>query len=102
MLAGATVMVLTQIAMVAIMTMTPVHMRHHGHSLGEVGFVIGIHIGAMFLPSLVTGALVDRVGRIPMATAAGITLLAAGALAATAPGDSVPLLALALALLGLG
>src|SRR5680860_1553731 len=45
---GATVMVLTQIAMVAIMTMTPVHMRHHHHSLGDVGFVIGMHIGAMF------------------------------------------------------
>lgn len=101
-LVGATVMVLTQIAMVAIMTMTPVHMRHHGHSLGQVGFVIGIHIGAMFLPSLVTGALVDRLGRIPMAAAAGATLLAAGLIAATAPGDSLALLTLALALLGLG
>lgn len=101
-LVGATVMVLTQIAMVAIMTMTPVHMRHHGHSLGQVGFVIGIHIGAMFLPSLVTGALVDRLGRIPMAAAAGATLLAAGLVAATAPGDSLVLLTLALALLGLG
>jgi MFS family permease len=101
-LVGATVMVLTQIAMVAIMTMTPVHMRQHGHSLGQVGFVIGIHIGAMFLPSLVTGALVDRLGRIPMATASGVTLLAAGVLAATAPGDSMTLLTLALALLGLG
>jgi MFS family permease len=99
---GATVMVLTQIAMVAIMTMTPVHMRHHGHSLGQVGFVIGIHIAAMFLPSLVTGALVDRIGRIPMAAASGLTLLAAGVVAATAPGDSLALLTLALALLGLG
>lgn len=99
---GATVMVLTQIAMVAIMTMTPVHMRHHGHSLGEVGFVIGVHIGAMFLPSLVTGALVDRLGRLPMAAASGLTLLAAGVVAATAPGDSLTLLTVALALLGLG
>jgi MFS family permease len=101
-LVGATVMVLTQIAMVAIMTMTPVHMRHHGHSRGDVGFVIGVHIGAMFLPSLVTGALVDRVGRIAMAAASGVTLLAAGVVAAVAPGDSIALLTLALALLGLG
>lgn len=101
-LVGTTVMVLTQIAMVAIMTMTPVHMRHHGHSLGQVGFVIGIHIGAMFLPSLVTGVLVDRVGRIPMAAAAGVTLLSAGVVAATAPGDSTVLLTVALGLLGLG
>lgn len=33
---GATVMVLTQIVMVAIMTMTPVHMKHHGHGLAEL------------------------------------------------------------------
>ena len=45
---GATVMVLTQIVMVAIMTMTPVHMKHHGHGLSEVGLVIGFHIGAMY------------------------------------------------------
>ncbi len=44
---GATVMVLTQIVMVAIMTMTPVHMQHHGHGLREIGLVIGFHIGAM-------------------------------------------------------
>jgi MFS family permease len=101
-LVGTTVMVLTQVAMIAIMTMTPVHMRAHGHGLGEIGLVIGIHIGAMYLPSLVTGALVDRLGRIPMAVAAGVVLLAAGCAAAFAPGDSLLLLIVALALLGLG
>ena len=95
-------MVLTQVAMVAIMTMTPVQMRHHHHSLGEVGFVIGMHIGAMYLPSLVTGRLVDRVGRLPMAVAAAVTLLAAGLVAGLSPGDSMPLLTVALVLLGLG
>ncbi|HRD59747.1 MAG TPA: MFS transporter [Nocardioides sp.] len=99
---GATIMVLTQIAMVAIMTMTPVHMRHHHHSLDEIGFVIGMHIGAMFLPSLITGPLVDRLGRIPMAIAAAVTLLAAGLVAAFAPGTSMTQLTLALVLLGLG
>lgn len=99
---GATVMVLTQIAMVAIMTMTPVHMRGHGHDLGDVGLVISIHVAAMFLPSLVTGVLVDKVGRIPMAVAAGVTLLLAGVTGAVAPGDSTGLLVLSLALLGLG
>ena len=64
--------------MVAVMTMTPVHMRDHGHTLGEVGFVIGLHIAAMFLPSPITGLLVDRVGRMPMVVASGVTLLAAG------------------------
>lgn len=100
--AGATVMVLTQVAMVAIMTMTPVHMQQHGHGLDAVGFVIGIHVAAMFLPSLVTGPLVDRVGRAPMVVASGTTLLAAGVVAAFSPDDSLALLTLALALLGLG
>ena len=99
---GAAAMVLTQMAMIAIMTMTPVHMREHGHSLGEVGFVIGLHIAAMFLPSPVTGVLVDKVGRMPMVVAAGVTLLAAGVVAAFAPADSMALLTLALVLLGLG
>ncbi|WP_144512189.1 MFS transporter [Bacillus sp. FJAT-22090] len=99
---GATVMVLTQIVMVAIMTMTPIHMGHHGHSLREVGLVIGFHIGGMYLPSLVTGILVDKIGRTAMAIAAGATLLLAGFLAAFAPVDSMPILIIALTLLGVG
>ena len=100
--AGATVMVLTQVAMVAIMTMTPVHMRHHQHGLGQIGIVISMHIAAMFLPSLLTGRLVDRLGCRTMAVAAAVTLLAAGVVAASAPGDSTAWLAVALVLLGLG
>jgi MFS family permease len=99
---GATVMVLTQVSMVAIMTMTPVHMRHHHHGLADVGLVISLHIAAMYLPSPLTGLLVDRLGRTPMAIAAGAVLLAAGLTAAAAPGGSMPLLVLALVLLGLG
>lgn len=99
---GGAVMVLTQMVMVAIMTMTPIHMGHHGHGLDAIGLVIGIHIGAMYLPSLITGILVDKFGRTTMAAAAGITLLLAGVVAATAPGDNLFVLILALALLGLG
>ena len=99
---GATIMVLTQLAMVAIMTMTPVHMRDHQHSLGRVGFVIGAHIAAMFLPSLISGSLVDRYGRIPVAIGSAVTLLLAGVVAGLAPGESMGMLTLALALLGLG
>ncbi|MFJ3387556.1 MFS transporter [Lysinibacillus sp. NPDC086135] len=99
---GATVMVLTQIVMVAIMTMTPVHMKHHGHGLSEVGIVIGFHVGSMYLPSLVTGVLVDKIGRTTMSIASGVTLLCAGLLAAFARSDSMVLLIVALSLLGLG
>jgi len=99
---AALIMVLTQVTMTAIMTMTPVHMRAHHHGLGEVGLVIGVHIGAMYLPSLVTGWLVDRIGRVWMACAGGFVLVAAAVLATLAPSDSMGLLVLALALLGLG
>ncbi|MFF2964792.1 MFS transporter [Streptomyces sp. NPDC057963] len=99
---GALTTILTQLVMVAIMTMTPVHMHDHGHSTAASGLVIAIHIGAMYLPSPLTGWLVDRYGRIAIAAASGIILLASGITAAAAPADSVALLALALALLGLG
>ncbi|EJV61188.1 MFS transporter [Bacillus mycoides] len=99
---GAIVMILTQVVMVAIMTMTPVHMGHHGHGLSEVGLVIGFHVGAMYLPSLVTGILIDKVGRTAMSIAGGVILLAAGVIAAIAPSDSLILLIVALSLLGLG
>ncbi|WP_437096544.1 MFS transporter [Streptomyces sp. enrichment culture] len=99
---GALTMILTQLVMVAVMTMTPVHMQDHGHGTAASGLVIAIHVGAMYLPSPLTGWLVDSCGRTAVAAASGLTLLAAGIIAAVAPGDSVALLALALALLGLG
>ena len=99
---GATVMILTQVVMVAIMTMTPIHMTHHGHNLTSIGLVIGFHVGFMYFPSLITGVLVDKFGRTVMIIGAAITLVAAGLLAAYAPTDSLLLLIIALALLGLG
>lgn len=100
--AGAAVMILTQFVMIAIMTMTPIHMGHHGHALKAVGLVIGFHVGAMYLTSLITGSLVDKVGRITMAIASGVTLLASGILAALGSADSMAVLITALVLLGLG
>lgn len=99
---GAFIMVLTQIVMLAIMTMTPIHMGHHGHSLQAVGLVIGFHIAAMYMPSPITGILVDKIGRIKMAVAGGVTLFAAGLVAFSAPGESLFFISLALILLGLG
>ncbi|MGW9076991.1 MFS transporter [Streptomyces kronopolitis] len=99
---GTAVMVLTQLVMIAVMTMTPVHMHAHGHGTRAAGLVIALHVAAMFLPSPLTGLLVDRLGRHRMAAAAAVTLAAAGGLGALAPPQSVPLLAAALILLGLG
>lgn len=99
---GAAIMVLTQIVMLAIMTMTPIHMGDHGHSLRAIGLVIGFHIGAMYLPSPLTGILVDKVGRPAMAIASGVTLLASGVIAAVTPGESLFLIIVSLILLGIG
>jgi MFS family permease len=99
---GGAVMVITQTVMVAIMTMTPIHMKHHGHGVGATGVVIAAHIAGMYLPSPISGMLVDRFGARTLAFASGATLLLAGALATTMPADSVLGLAAALAVLGLG
>lgn len=99
---GALVLILTHFIMVAIMTMTPVHMQNHGSSLSAVGLVISLHVAAMYLPSLGTGILVDRIGRQVMVVASGITLAISGIMAAYVPGDSTVWLTLALILLGLG
>ena len=100
--AGATTMVVTQLVMVAIMTMTPVHILEHGHGVAAAGMIIGIHVAAMYLPSPLSGWVVDRYGSTPAAVLAGGVLLAAGLAAAFAPDASLLALAVALALLGIG
>ncbi|WP_156757485.1 MFS transporter [Actinokineospora pegani] len=99
---GAVVMGLTQVVMVAIMTMTPIHLHDHGHSTAASGLVIAVHIAAMYLPSPLSGRLVDRCGPHPVAVSAGLVLLLAGVVAAVAPPSSVWLVTVALGLLGLG
>jgi len=100
-LPGALVMVVTQLVMVSIMTMTPVHMHDNGHGTAASGLVIAVHIGAMYLPAPLSGWLVDRRGPLVVAVAAGLAMLAAGLVAATTA-ESTAVFAVALALLGLG
>ncbi|MFJ7952983.1 MFS transporter [Lysinibacillus sp. NPDC096418] len=101
-LVGALVLILSHVIMVSIMTMTPVHMQGHGSNLSAIGMVIGLHVASMYLPSLGTGILVDKIGRTIVVVASGIILAAAGLVAAFAPGDSMVWVTLALMLLGLG
>jgi MFS family permease len=101
-LLAGTVMVLTQGVMVAIMTMTPVHMTHHGHAVATAGLVIAVHVGMMYLPSPLSGRLVDRRGPRFVAVLAAAVLLAAGIVSAVVPPSSVVGLAVGLGLLGLG
>lgn len=99
---GAATTVVAQLVMVAIMTMTPIHMDRHGHSLSATGAVIAAHIAGMYLPSPLSGYLVDRFGGRRVAFASGATLAVAGVLAASIPNAGVVGLAVALAVLGIG
>lgn len=99
---GTLVLVLSHVIMVAIMTMTPIHMQGHGSTLNAIGIVIGLHVAAMYLPSLVTGVFVDKIRSTAVVVASGITLAVAGLTAAFAPGDSLFWLTAALVLLGIG
>lgn len=99
---GALVLIMSHVIMVSIMTMTPVHMQGHGSSLSAIGLVIGLHVAAMYLPSLGTGILVDKMGRTFMVVSSGMTLAVAGLVSAFAPGDSQLWMILALVLLGVG
>ncbi|MGH2924232.1 MAG: MFS transporter, partial [Solirubrobacterales bacterium] len=101
-LTGAAAIVLANLVMVSIMTMTPIHLDDGGQSLAVVGLVISLHVGGMFLPSPITGALVDRVGRLPVIAASGAVLIAAGGLALPTSGHDTALIIAALVLLGIG
>ena len=84
-----------------LMTATPISMHvHDAHSIDDAAFVIQSHVVAMFAPSLVTGWLVDRLGR-PRMMAAGVVAIGA-AIAAGASGHSVSAYWMGLVLLGLG
>lgn len=101
-LIGVGTMVAAQFVMVAMMTMTPVHMITHGHGLGVIGFVISAHIAGMYLFSPVGGWATDRFGRTATIRTGAVMLTAAGLLGGVASPDSVTVLTAALFLLGLG
>lgn len=87
--------------MVGLVSMTPVHLGHHGHGLRVVGLVISLHILGMYALSPLVGWLADRIGALRSALL-GLLLLGGAALVILrAPDGLVPITA-ALVLLGLG
>ena len=93
-------MAVSQAAMVAVMTMTPVHMRLHGHEAMSP-YVISAHIGGMFAFSPLVGRYVDRRGSLS-AVQVGAAILVAATLLASTAGITEWLLFPALWALGLG
>jgi MFS family permease len=99
---GLASVVIGHAVMVAIMSMTPVHLQHEGASLEIVGIIISAHITGMYIASPLVGAATDRYGRQPVMVAGGSLLLAACAFAGTATGHAHVQLGIGLSLLGLG
>ena len=93
-------MVISQVTMVAVMTMTPVHLKIHGHE-GVSPYVISLHIAGMYAFSPLVGKFADRHGKLLSISVGGVLLVAATVMAALA-GDAATLLWPSLWLLGLG
>ena len=94
-------MLLAHFTMVAVMSMTPVHLVHHGATVTIVGLTISLHIAGMFALSPLMGLAADRFGGLPVASAGlGILVVATGLAAFSA--DSHALTTVGLVLLGVG
>ncbi len=99
---GLAAMAVGQAVMVAVMSMTPVHLQHGDASLRVIGFVISGHITGMYVASPLVGMASDRFGRRPVIIAGGSILLLSFLIAGTATGHESAQLAVGLFLLGLG
>ena len=97
---AVTAMIISQATMVAVMTMTPVHLRLHGHE-GVSAYVVSLHIAGMFAFSPLIGRFTDIYGRYSAIVTAGVVLAVSLAIA-TFSGDVEWLLFPSLWLLGVG
>lgn len=93
-------MALSQMAMVAVMTMTPLHMRDHGQAELST-LVISVHVLGMFGLSPLIGRWADRLGRITTLMIGAVTL-GAGTFASVVAGYAPGFIFAGLFLLGLG
>ena len=102
---GVVAMAVGHLVMVAVMAMTPVHIRAAGHdaahTLRIVGIVLSLHVAGMYAFAPAIGWLTDRFGRRPVIVSGIVALLAACAFAGNAGHDQVRL-AIGLTLLGAG
>ena len=95
-----TAMVISQATMVAVMTMTPVHLKLHGYE-GLSAYVVSLHIAGMFAFSPLVGKFADRNGRVNAIFVGAVLLVVASVLSAIS-GDGHIMLFPSLWLLGIG
>jgi MFS family permease len=88
--------------MVAVMSMTPLHLHHGGASLEVIGLVISVHIAGMYAGAPLVGMAADRFGRRAVIAAGALLLLLALVLCGTAPHHAATHLGAGLTVLGLG
>lgn len=99
--AAVVAILVAQVVMVAIMTMTPVHIVHHGGSINLVGITISLHVVGMFALAPVVGMMTDRYGHGPTMAIGVVVLLASLVIGAVWP-DDMGWIVVSLVLLGLG
>ncbi|MBU6232671.1 MAG: MFS transporter [Acidobacteria bacterium] len=99
---GAASISVGHLAMVAVMVMTPVHMKHMDVSLTVIGLVISVHVLGMFAFSPAVGWCADRWGSLRVVRLGVVVLLAATVVAGLAPPMGTTQLMVGLFLLGLG
>jgi MFS family permease len=97
---GVTAMVISQATMVAVMTMTPPHMKDHGHADLSAP-VVALHIVGMYGFSPWIGRFTDRVGRL-RAIEIGAVVLGGGIVSTVIAGYVPALMFVGLLLLGVG
>ena len=94
-------LVLAHVTMVSVMTMTPVHLSHHGGTVTVIGLTISLHVLGMFAFAPLVGAAADRYGRVPVILAGQGVLVSSAVVNAAGAGSTVAV-AVGLTLLGLG
>ena len=90
------------VAMVSVMVMTPIHMKHVDVSLRIIGFVISVHVLGMYAFSPIIGSLSDRLGRVRVIQIGLVILLLSTIVAGTAAASNAYQIGVGLFLLGLG
>ncbi|MCO1660128.1 MFS transporter [Pseudonocardia humida] len=98
--AGIATLALANLVMVAVMTMTPLHLHHGGAGLWAIGAVVSAHIAAMYAPAPLSARLTARAG--PRRAAALATAVLVAACAVAAGGQAPLVVGAAMVLLGAG
>ncbi|MEU5879364.1 MFS transporter [Spirillospora sp. NPDC047279] len=96
------VLAVTNLVMVAVMAIVPLHLVAHGHHLDVVGVVVSVHVLCMLAPAPLVGWLADCAGAPLVAGTGAALIVIAGVAGALADPTSALSLTVVLAVLGLG